>query len=146
MSQISFHHPDTKKSVSLSEYRALYEAWLEAYAKDRNPPMSSSLYYFSQPNQNKPTVYSFVPSAPWGQRLGARRSLWRSILDGICGFSLFPDTVVLPDSAEIKSDEEAILNDWVMVGSDLYQAIHGRIISASDVGSQSTELTSTAAR
>jgi len=60
-------------------------------------------------------------------------------------FTLFPNTKV-PSRRWFSSDSEALFNDWVMVGSDLYGAIQQYKIESphvrADNGSSGTEFSS----
>jgi len=99
---------------------ATYEAWLHAYSEALERT-SFSMYRFS----GQPHSISFSPVTPFGQ-LGARRGIFQSMWHGISSFSLFPYTDVLPQrSMDLTPDEEAILNDWAVTGSDLYRAYRG---------------------
>ena len=120
MSQISSSHPTYRACVRLDQIEASYKAWLQAYSTSRET--SSFCLYRSSAESH---ALSFDPVTPFG-RLSARRGLFHSIWRGISSFSLFPYTDVMPQRRmDLASDEEAILNDWAVAGSDLYHAYCG---------------------
>jgi hypothetical protein len=120
MSQISSSHPASKSCVHVGEMEAAYKAWLQAYSTSREP-FSFCLYHL---NADRHTL-SFKPVTPFGN-LGSRRGIFHSIWHGISSFSLFPYTDVMPQRCmDLTADDDAILNDWVVAGSDLYNAYRG---------------------
>jgi hypothetical protein len=84
-----------------------YEGWLNCYM---NQPGKSWGVYSPKGNAFAVRFYGVEKSA---------NNFVRRILVHL---SFFPDTKA-PRGRRFMSDEEAVLNDWVMVGSDLYGAI-----------------------
>lgn len=97
-------------SCTLAGLEQAYEAWLRNYMNQ--PGRTWGVY---RPAENEFVIRAFSAPADKGSIFGYVRDL-------MAHYAFFPRTPVL-SHPRFLSDEDAVLNDWAIVGTDLYGAI-----------------------
>jgi hypothetical protein len=120
--------------VSVGNFESHYEEWFREYLNQ--PHMTWGIY---RPAGEALTVCAFAESV-------SKRGVWHHVWSGLKQFAFFPDTKISACQS-FSSDDDALMNDWVMVGADLYGAVRQYRINAARVhpDAASTEPTTTAA-
>jgi hypothetical protein len=118
----------------VAEFERAYKHWFKHYLS--SPDESWGIY---RPSSGNLVLQVFVP-------VKHRGGFTNCILDGMKRFTFFPHTRIQTNNVEFASDWDALLNDWVMVGSDLYEAMRECKIASPRVNSDSraSEPTATA--
>ena len=140
-SDVKNHNAEAPSSISdrhkpAEDLGRAYEAWFRSYVE--------------QSGTRNLGVYSPICGSPAGGALAVRfgnkvdkpeaHSRIRGLLKR---FRFFPDTEV-PALRWFTSDSEALFNDWVMIGSDLYGAIQQYKIESPSVGTDNETARTTA--
>jgi hypothetical protein len=112
IAQVEKPSAEVKQSASsrLAEMEQAYERWLRNYVNQ--PGKTWGVYC---PTENALVVRVFSGPEASGSVFNYMRGFLKH-------YSFFPETPI-PSSPRFVSDHEAVLNDWAMVGSDLYGAI-----------------------
>ena len=109
--------PSAKEILCVEDLIASYQKWLEAYVNDTKRSFG---------------VYRPVRSGGWEISLRNPPAKATGLLRRcLARYTFFPHTKV--PSCTFPSDSEAILNDWAVVGTDLFAAMQKYKIVASHV-------------
>ena len=104
------HLHSGRPSYNSAELERAYEAWLHSYL---NQP--GRVWGVYDPTETALVVRVFSEPADKGRIFKCMRSLLKH-------YTFYPRTPI-PSQTRFVSDEEAVLNDWAIVGGDLYGAI-----------------------
>jgi hypothetical protein len=105
-----------KDIPSVEDLATSYRGWLEAYVNDAERNFG---------------VYRPAGPGKWGIGFGGQHRRVGLLRRCFTRYALFPHTRI--PSHPLPSDSEAILNDWAIVGTDLFAAMEKYKIIASHV-------------